>query len=79
MSEELDEKIKQLQELIDIQCVPGTIDYDPYMQGMANGMLLAMSILEDYDGEPGFIEAPDMWLRDKEILKKLSNSGVKIK
>ena len=40
MSKELDEKIRKIQDLIDIQCVKGTVDYDPYMQGMANGMLV---------------------------------------
>jgi len=76
MSEELDGKIQKLQDLIDIQCVPGTVDYDPYMQGMANGMLIAMSILDDKD--PIFIEAPDSWTSDIDKLDKFNKSGVVI-
>ena len=72
MSKELNNKIEKLQELIDIQCSAGNWDHSPYMHGMANGMLVAMSVLT---GEsPKFKDAPDMFLDDLKTLDKFNNS-----
>jgi hypothetical protein len=40
----------------------GNADYSPYMQGMANGLILALSIIEDK--EPVYLDAPKEWLQD---------------
>lgn len=47
-------------DLLAIQCADGTWDQDPYMHGMANGMILLRSLVS---GEkPTFLEAPKRWL-----------------
>ena len=50
-----------LQKLLDIQCSNGNWNYDPYMHGMANGMILSMSIL-DGTNDPKYLKAPKEWL-----------------
>ena len=56
-------KVKQLKEILDIQCSDGNWNYDPYMQGMANGLILAHSIITGID--PQFKEPPKEWLYKK--------------
>ncbi len=48
--------IEQLREVTAIQRQPGNSDYSEYMRGMANGLILALAIMEEK--EPEFIEAP---------------------
>lgn len=57
------ENLNKLKELIKTQTSPGNWDYDPYMHGMANGMLLAEAIMEDR--EPEYLNAPKVWGKDK--------------
>jgi len=48
--------------LLDIQLSPGNWDFDPYLHGMANGMLLMRAIIS---GEtPEYREAPEQWGAD---------------
>lgn len=54
--------VSTLEDLLKIQCSDGNWNYDPYMHGMANGMLLAMSLFKG--GECQYMEAPPQWLRD---------------
>lgn len=56
-------KINKIKELVKIQCSDGNWNYDSYMFGMANGMILVLSIIEDK--EPEFLNAPKRWLCDK--------------
>ena len=74
MDQQIAEQLTQLQDLINIQANSGNWDYDPYMFGLLNGMLLARSLLDGED--PGFKEAPNMWLADYAELEKLSRGGV---
>ena len=54
--------IQDLKDLIKVQCSDGNWNYDEYMHGMANGMLVALSC---FDGaSPEFLDAPDVWLKD---------------
>ncbi len=53
-------KIEQLKEITAMQCSDGNWNYDPYMHGMANGMIMALSMMEGK--EPEFLDAPDEWL-----------------
>ena len=53
----------KLADIVAIQCSDGNWNYDPYMQGMANGLILAQAILTDTD--PQFLSAPAEWLHDK--------------
>jgi len=59
----LQESVKSLRKMIDIQCSDGNWNYDPYMHGMANGMIFALSLFED--GEPKYLAAPDQWIKDR--------------
>jgi len=59
----MEERIARLKELIAIQTSEGNWNYDPYMHGMANGMILALSLIKDT--EPAFLEQPKKWLHDK--------------
>lgn len=55
---------KKLDGVTEIACANGNWDHDPYLYGMANGLILARSIVAGE--EPEFLEAPDQWLRDRE-------------
>lgn len=55
-------RLKSLKSCIETQCSHGNWDYDPYMQGMANGMLLAEAII--YDKQPNYMVAPKRWGKD---------------
>ena len=55
----------KLKQLIEIQCTSGNWDYDPYMHGMANGMICCLAVLENK--EPRYLIAPDQWLKDSKI------------
>ena len=59
----IDERIESLRDIIKVQCSNGNWNYDPYMHGLANGMLMAISFFDDR--APIFLEAPDEWLCDK--------------
>ena len=57
------EKItEQMRELLSTQGASGNWDYDPYMQGMYNGMELVLAAFEGRD--PVFRSAPDHWRRE---------------
>ncbi len=66
--EELVKVISKLEDVTKIQTSDGNWNYDPYMQGMANGLILALSIAKGDD--PVFLEAPEVWLKDKPNDKK---------
>lgn len=57
--------LQALKDMTQVQCSDGTWNYDPYMQGMANGMIFALSIFEG--GEPKYLDAPDAWLKDIDL------------
>ena len=61
----LQERVKKLEEMTNVQCENGNWDYDPYMHGMANGMIFALAIMEDV--EPEYLEAPEKWGRTQMI------------
>jgi len=54
------EGVEALKDLLKVQCANGNWNYDAYMHGMANGMILAMSLFTR--GAPEFLEAPKVWL-----------------
>jgi len=59
----MDNRIQNLKDITAIQTSDGNWNYDPYMQGMANGMILALATLENTT--PQFLEAPNEWLKDQ--------------
>ena len=60
---EIEQRLKSLKEITNIQCSNGNWNYDVYMHGLANGMLLAIATLEN--SEYVALEAPKEWLKDK--------------
>lgn len=62
--------MKNLQDVINIQCSQGNWNYDPYMMGLANGLLMAQSLFTDK--EPEFLSAPKRWGKDyPDLLTKI--------
>ena len=55
-----DKYILELEKITKIQTSNGNWDYDPYMQGLANGLIMALSMARGK--EPKFLEAPEVWL-----------------
>ena len=55
--------MKGLRAITKAQCSEGNWNYDPYMHGMANGMILALSQMEGKD--PEYLDAPKKWLSEK--------------
>lgn len=64
----LKKSIKSLEDLIKVQTSHGNWDYDPYMMGLANGLLIAMSILTGKN--PDFMSAPKKWLKNRSKMRK---------
>jgi len=60
----MERRIELLQDLTDVQCSDGNWNHDPYMQGMANGMIFALSVMTDV--EPEYMKAPEEWLADRD-------------
>ncbi len=67
-------QIEQLKELIKIQCTDGNWNYDQYMRGMANGLKVALSVLDGKD--PEFLEDIDIYLSDLKLLDKFNKSAI---
>ena len=68
------ERLKQLDEMVNVQCSDGNWNFDPYMHGMANGMIYSLNLMKDdfdnsYTGQKTskpFLDAPEKWLSKKE-------------
>jgi hypothetical protein len=56
------QEIEQFERLTTIQCSNGNWNYDPYMHGMANAMILFVAMMKGL--EPKYLEAPKKWLSD---------------
>jgi hypothetical protein len=55
--------LAEFDEMIELQCSSGNWDFDPYMHGMANGMIFMRSLVSG--GDPQYLEAPSSWLSDR--------------
>ncbi len=69
-----EKQLNDLKELVNIQCSPGNWNYDAYMHGMANGMILLLAIMESKI--PEYLEAPKEWLCDIKQDKKVLCAAV---
>lgn len=58
--------LDQLKSMEKIQRASGNWDFDPYMHGLANGLILAVATLEGK--EPQFLEAPKEWRADQKAV-----------
>lgn len=57
---DLNKRLADLWDLIQLQSSPGNWDYDQYTHGLLNGMLLAHAVILDQPVK--FNEAPDTWV-----------------
>ncbi len=55
-------EMDKIKNMVAIQCSSGNWNYDPYMHGMANGMILIEAMIEGK--EPQYLDAPKKWLKD---------------
>tara|TARA_R110000850_G_scaffold100316_7_gene207535 strand:+ start:926 stop:1255 length:330 start_codon:yes stop_codon:yes gene_type:complete len=53
-------QLESTQDIVSVQCNDGNWNYDAYMHGLANGMLIVQSMFTDK--APVFLEAPEVWL-----------------
>ena len=54
--------LEMLREILNIQCIDGNWNSNPYMHGLANGMILALALFDDKC--PEYLKAPETWLDD---------------
>ncbi len=64
--------VEHLKHLVDIQCSDGNWNFNPYMHGMANGLLLALAIFNGVS--PKFLNPPKQWLDLHAIEKDDTNT-----
>ena len=69
----VDERIKSVRHMRDVQGYDGNWNYDPYMQGLYNGLEFALSLLEVR--QPEFKDAPATWLGDIKFKRDKLSSG----
>ncbi len=58
-------EMKALDSVLAVQCSNGNWNYDPYMMGLANGLILARHILRNDEGVPPYKTQPKQWLADR--------------
>jgi hypothetical protein len=68
-----DERIESVRHMRDVQGYDGNWNYDPYMQGLYNGLEFALSLLEVR--EPQFKGAPEKWLGDIKVKRDKLSRG----
>jgi len=61
-----------LKEMITVNSTDGNWNYSPYMHGMTNGIIFALSVITDK--EPVYLDAPDTWVEDTINFDKLPKS-----
>jgi len=52
--------IEEIDDILKVQCADGNWNYNSYMHGLANGMILIKSIVTG--NEPKFLNPPKRWL-----------------
>lgn len=56
------EGLNKLRDAVTIARSHGNWDYDPYLHGMANGLICALAIMEEKN--PEYLSPPERWLHD---------------
>jgi hypothetical protein len=67
--------LQQLEELTDVQSTNGNWNWDYYMMGLANGLILALHTMRGDQGEVPYKSKPDEWLCDR--YERLKAQGFK--
>ena len=55
-----EKRLKEIENAVNIQCSEGNWNYDPYMFGMANGMILVQAMING--DSPVYLNRPVEWL-----------------
>jgi len=58
----LREGLMTLRDLLEVQTDDGNWNYNSYMHGMANGMILSENVVSGEDKDPIFLDTPEEWL-----------------
>ncbi len=72
--EQFKKSVDTLNDLKKVQCADGNWNHDPYMHGMANGLILAMSLFETDEIE--YLDKPDVWGCDNPLPDKCTAVAV---
>ena len=73
--DEYKNRLEVLKRLLEIQRSSGNWDYDSYMHGMANGMILAYAVMTG-DSDPEYLTAPKIYISDIDILDTIKNPAI---
>jgi hypothetical protein len=65
MNKTIEDRMKELESSVEVQSRDGNWDWDPYMLGMANGLILALNIVRGDAGDPPYKSAPAEWGADR--------------
>jgi hypothetical protein len=65
-----EERVASIKDLLATRCTPGNWNYNPYMHGFANGMILALAVLEDTPID--YLSTPAMFLEDYKKLDQFN-------
>ena len=65
--------VELIEDLVKVQCSDGNWNFDPYMCGIANGMILCLAVLQGHD--PVYLEPPETWLKDMPTVFDLPTSS----
>lgn len=66
--------IRAIADVRKVQTRPGNWDYNSYMHGMANGLILAESFFRSC-ASPEFLDAPDVWWENCKPCAEFSVGG----
>lgn len=63
--QQLEQRLETLRKLVEVQCGDGNWNFNAYMMGLANGLLLAEHIISGRDGDVCYKDTPREWLADR--------------
>lgn len=66
LSKSIDDRIENLRNICAIQCSNGNWNVNSYMRGMANGLILALAIIENTECK--YFEEPDIYIAKTNLM-----------
>jgi chaperonin GroES len=74
---DFERNLKALREIKAIQVGDGNWNYDEYMMGLANGLIMAVHVMEGAVGAPEFKIRPKKWAKKRKLKTAVATQGVK--
>jgi hypothetical protein len=65
MKKTIEERLKDLEQMVEVQSRQGNWDWDWYMMGMANGLILALNTVRGDVEVPPLKSKPEEWGADR--------------